>query len=79
MKKIKVLFATMFGYSIWYDQLSTNSQGTLDDGTQFDSSIPRGEPFVFTLGVGQVIKGECQIYKYLHYESDCTWLQNFLI
>ena len=54
----------MFGYSVWYDQLSADSQGTLDDGTEFDSSIPRGEPFVFTLGVGQVIKGGCQIYKY---------------
>ena len=57
-------------YSIWYDQLSADSQGTLDDGTEFDSSIPRGEPFVFTLGVGQVIKGGCQIYKYFHYECD---------
>ena len=69
----------MFGYSVWYDQLSADSQGTLDDGTEFDSSIPRGEPFVFTLGVGQVIKGACQIYKYLHCESDCTWLQKFFI
>lgn len=32
-------------------------QGTLKDGTEFDSSIPRGDPFVFTLGTGQVIKG----------------------
>ena len=33
-------------------------QGTLEDGTEFDSSIPRKQPFVFTLGVGQVIKGQ---------------------
>ncbi len=33
-------------------------QGTLHaTGEEFDSSIPRGEPFVFTLGQGQVIKG----------------------
>src|SRR6218665_2445001 len=32
-------------------------QGKLEDGTEFDSSIPRGQPFVFTLGSGQVIKG----------------------
>ena len=34
------------------------SQGTLkEDGSEFDSSIPRGDPFTFTLGSGQVIKG----------------------
>ncbi|MEA2451615.1 MAG: hypothetical protein QOG04_325 [Actinomycetota bacterium] len=30
--------------------------GTLEDGTEFDSSVG-GEPFPFTIGAGQVIKG----------------------
>jgi FK506-binding protein 1 len=38
-------------------QVSMHYVGTLPDGTQFDSSRDRGQPFTFTLGVGQVIRG----------------------
>lgn len=39
------------------DLLSMHYVGKLEDGSEFDSSVGRGEPFEFTLGVGQVIKG----------------------
>ena len=39
------------------DRLTVHYTGKLQNGTVFDSSIPRGQPFQFTIGGGQVIKG----------------------
>jgi uncharacterized protein YpmB len=39
------------------DVIVINYAGRLENGTEFDSSYTKGQPFIFQLGVGQVIKG----------------------
>ena len=50
----------------------------LIDGSEVDSSLGRGEPIEFTLGVGQVIPGWDEGIKLLNKGASCTLVNSNL-
>ena len=54
------------------ERVKVHYTGTLEDGTKFDSSLDRGEPFTFELGAGQVIKGWDEGIALLHKGEKAT-------
>lgn len=54
------------------DKITVNYTGKLTNDTVFDSSIPRGQPFEFKLGAGQVIKGWDEAFALLQEGDKAT-------
>lgn len=54
------------------DEVTVHYRGTLLDGTQFDASYDRGEPFTFQVGQGMVIRGWDEALQLLREGSQAT-------
>lgn len=54
------------------DKVTVHYRGTLLDGTPFDASYDRGEPFTFTVGQGMVIRGWDEALQELRAGSEAT-------
>jgi len=54
------------------DTVRVHYTGVLTNGTKFDSSLDRGQPFAFELGAGRVIKGWDEGIAKLHVGDQAT-------
>jgi FKBP-type peptidyl-prolyl cis-trans isomerase len=57
MKVEKLNEGTGSEHPPYRSDVTVHYTGKLEDGTVFDSSVSRGDPLKFKLGVGQVIRG----------------------
>ena len=54
------------------DRVIVHYTGKLEDGTKFDSSVDRDEPFRFNVGAGQVIRGWDEAFMMLEQGDKAT-------